>query len=145
MKRTLYLVPCVKVKRQDEGFHAAEDLYTSVLFHYMKSYVKSRMVEGDEWRILSALYGLVHPQTPIITYECTLGNMPACDRRIWATMVKQQLDNENLFKDFRVVVLAGAVYRKDLLEWCTENGRNFEIPMYGMPIGRQLQWLKNQL
>jgi len=47
---------------------------------------------GQPWFILSAKYGLLSPDTVVLPYEKTLNTMGVFDRRAWAEMVKQQMD-----------------------------------------------------
>ena len=63
----LILVSCVKTKRAMPA--AAMDLYTSNWFRKARACVEKT---GCPWRILSAQYGLVHPEEEIRPYEKTL-------------------------------------------------------------------------
>ncbi len=81
------LVSCTKSKLS----HAcpARDLYTaSALFRKARAYCERHY---DAWYILSAKYGLVHPDTVIAPYDVTLKNMARPERQAWGRRVSAQL------------------------------------------------------
>ena len=135
----LYLVSCVSRKRSTRA--KAKDLYTSPWFVKACTYVERR---GQPWFILSAQYGLVHPETVISPYERTLNAMPAGERNAWARRVLAQLEPHVADARF-IVFLAGQRYREYLEPDLRARGLNVKIPMEGLPIGRQLSWLSHQL
>ncbi|MGJ8641785.1 MAG: DUF6884 domain-containing protein [Luteolibacter sp.] len=139
MKRTLYLVSCVAGKQAQSS--AAKDLYTSAWFKKARAFVEKH---DGQWRILSAEHGLVHPDTEIAPYERTLNNMGVRDRKVWAGEVIKHL--LPLLKEFdRVVIVAGKRYREFLLADIRSKVKSIQIPMEGLPIGKQLAWFKNEL
>ena len=83
----VYLVSCVSQKRATPS--PAKDLYTSPLFRKARAYVERT---GGPWFVLSAKYGLVHPDEVIEPYDLTLNTMGVADRRRWAGMVLTQLE-----------------------------------------------------
>jgi hypothetical protein len=98
------------------------------------------MILGDEWRILSARYGLSGPSAVIAPYNETLNAMDKTDRREWAQRVLDNL-RSILHPGDTVVFLAGNRYREFLeLEVLKLNCR-VSVPMRGLPIGKQLSWL----
>ena len=66
-RHTLYLVSCVKTKCSTRA--SAKDLYVSPWFRKARAFVEKT---GDPWRILSAEYGLLHPDEEVRPYERTL-------------------------------------------------------------------------
>lgn len=132
---TVALVSCVKTKRSTPS--AARELYISAWFRKANAYVDSL---GIPWYILSAEYGLVHPEQVLVPYERTLKNMPVRERREWATRVMNQFQvmAPNVHK---CVIIAGKDYREFLLPQLEKAGINTEVPMYGLTQGRQLNWL----
>jgi len=44
----------------------------------------------------------------------------------------------------RVVLLAGSIYREFLIDRLRATCCAVEIPLEGLPIGKQKQWLKNR-
>ena len=67
----------------------ARDLYTSDLFNKARAYVERT---DKPWLVLSAKYGLVHPNDVIAPYDLTLNTMRVADRRRWASRVLTQLE-----------------------------------------------------
>ncbi len=140
----IYLVSCVGEKH--DRAMPAKDLYASQWFRKAREYVERR---GGIWYILSAKHGLISADQVIEPYEQTLNRMPIAGRRHWAQRVREQLDvqlwadlNRDPWQSGRCVVLVGNRYREFLMDYLT--GRfTVEIPMDGLTIGKQLQWLKN--
>src|SRR5688572_10613118 len=135
MSRRVALVSCVKSKTA----HAAPagELYTSDLFRKMKEYARAN---SDAWFILSAEHGLLSPMQVIEPYERTLNKMGKADRAAWARKVKQQLA-EAIPHGAEVLILAGERYREDLVPFLKARGCKVQIPLEGMPFGKQLQYL----
>jgi hypothetical protein len=133
------LVSCVKSKRAAAS--PARDLYTSHLFRGLRAYAEAR---ADAWYILSAQHGLVHPDAVIGPYEKTLGAMPKRDRTVWAHRVQAQLI-EILPSGAELILLAGLRYREGLESFLRKHGFSVSIPMEGLAIGKQLQWLNRAL
>ena len=121
---------------------AAKDFYVSPLFVNAWKYAE-QCVRPDRIYILSAKHGLVAPDTPLMTYNMTLNDANATQRRQWADMVVNQLRKEgvNLDKD-EIVFLAGDAYRKDLMPQCKHASTPYE-GLHG--IGHILHFLKSNV
>ena len=132
----LFLVSCVKTK--GVGSAAAMDLYTSNWFRKARACVEKT---GCPWRILSAKYGLVHPEEKILPYEKTLKTMRVKERRAWAERVLDGL-GPCLDGVDTVVFFAGQRYREFLEPKLRERGLAVCVPMSGLRFGPQLAWLK---
>ena len=132
---TIYLVSCVSTKRQSRS--PARDMYISDWFIKARNYVQSKQ---RPWFILSAKYGLLHPDRVITPYEMTLKNMKVSERKVWAEKVIRQMD-KMLPDAERIVLLAGQDYRQFLLDHLNTRASCIDIPMAGMRIGEQKQWL----
>jgi len=131
----LYLVSCVKTKRRTRA--CARDLYVSPWFAKAREYVES---SGCPWFILSAEYGLLHPDTEVEPYERTLNRMRVQERRAWARRVLDSLA-PHVQGVHRIVVLAGARYREFLMPTLKSLCEDVRVPMAGLRSGEQLQWL----
>ena len=94
--------------------------------------------------VLSAKYGLVHPNETIAPYDLTLNTMPVADRRRWACKVLTQLE-PHLNGIGSVMFLAGRRYREFLEPSLRSRGLVVSIPMEGLRIGEQLRWLTGGL
>lgn len=73
-------------------------------------------------------------------YEKTLNRMGVRDRREWARGVLSDLIPQ-IDEAESVCLLAGQRYREHLEPALRERGINVIVPMAGMGIGKQLQWL----
>lgn len=136
MKQRIALVSCAKSKK-DVPAPAAE-LYTSTLFRSCKEYAESN---ADQWYILSAEHGLLHPEEVVAPYERTLKRMRMSERLDWAERVQRQL-LETLPPQSEITLLAGECYRENLIPFLKEHGFTVRIPLLGLPFGKQLRRLK---
>ena len=131
------LISCVSKKLPRKA--KARDLYISQLFR--KSLKYAQQLSPKEIYILSAKYGLVPLDKEIEPYDVTLNNMSVQERKSWASKVIPQLrEHCDLEKD-HFVILAGQKYRQYLLPKL----KSYEVPMEGLPIGKGLQFLNEQL
>lgn len=133
-----YLVSCVGRKANVPTRAAA--LYTSAWFQKARDYVEAR---GAPWFILSAEYGLVHPDTVIAPYEKTLNRMGIEARRAWASRVTGQMETE-LPECEEIVIFAGARYREFLMDYLHRRAKRIKVPLEGLRIGEQLAWFSTQ-
>ncbi len=131
----MYLVSCVGKKLATAA--PAKELYVSAWFTKARRYVEST---GADWLILSAMYGVVHPDQVIEPYELTLNRMPKSDRKKWAAGVFDQL-LPHLKPGESVTILAGSRYREFLEDRLRSRSANVLVPMGGLGIGQQLKWL----
>lgn len=129
-----YLVSCVAGKQS----HAvpAKDLYLSEWFQRARSYVERA---GKPWFILSAQHVLLDPNIIVEPYEQTLNTMDVRSRREWAQRTQAQMETL-LPAASRCVVLAGTRYREFLMPYLMSRFET-SVPMQGLAIGKQLQWL----
>lgn len=122
------LVSCVGKKRTTAC--PAKDMYVSDWFIKAREWAEEN---GARWFILSAKYGLLHPDTIIEPYEKTLNAMPVDERRIWGEQVNTAISS----LPGRLVCLAGKKYREFL-------ATPMLSPLKGLGIGEQLQWFNNR-
>ena len=137
--RRIYLVACVARKAPHAA--PAQELYTSDWFRKARAYVQK---SGAPWFILSDLHGLVHPDQILEPYDVTLTKAPVAERRAWAqrvqTQMQQTLPNAAPDAD-EIVILAGKSYRQHLEPWLRQRYPSVQVPMDGLRIGQQQQWL----
>ncbi len=138
-RHTLYLVSCVKTKRN--VLAPAKDLYVSPWFRKARAFVEGT---GDPWHILSAKYGLLHPDEEVRPYERTLNAMGVQERGAWAEDVLAHIETRLDGID-TVVFLAGQRYREFLEPALRNRGLAVSVPMIGLSQGRQMQWLDARL
>lgn len=122
----------------------ARELYRSPLFRKSRAWVEANC---DCWYILSAKHGLLNPDKWIEPYDLRLGSVGGPDVDEWAAGVGKQLAIESLFtwapQPIGLDVLGGRLYQRVLdhvpfVCW-------WNVPMEGMGIGQQLQWLTRQV
>jgi len=116
-----------------------KDLYISPLFKMNLAFAHS--LRPDRIFILSAKYGLVGLEQELEPYEQTLNTMSVNEIKRWAEKVREQMEGKIDFKNDEVVFLAGEKYRKYLLPLFSKTS----IPLQGLSIGKQLQYLKNKI
>lgn len=131
--RKIVLISCVSKKRTNKS--PAKDLYISSLFE--KNLEFARKQNPDTIFILSAKYGLLTLDEEIEPYEQTLNKMPINEIKFWANAVVKQLSARADLKQDQFIFLAGEKYRKYLIPHL----QYYQIPMAGLPIGKQLQYL----
>jgi hypothetical protein len=129
------LISCVAAKSPTPA--PAKDLYNSPLFRKSRAFVEQHC---HTWFILSAEYGLLEPSEVIEPYEQTLNTKSRQEREQWAGRVWQTL-RQRLRPNDHVMLLAGRKYREALVPLLEMHGCSVEVPMEGLGIGQQLQWL----
>lgn len=134
--KKICLIACASQKRAVAA--PAQDLYQSELFRKSVSWMHRQ--NFDEWFILSAKHGLVKPEQILEPYNLTLNTMKADARRQWGKIVLDELMTV-LPAPASITFLAGSKYREYLSEPLREKGYEVLIPMQGLGIGKQLQWL----
>jgi Family of unknown function (DUF6884) len=134
---TIALIACASKKRNRRA--KAEDLYDSELFR--KSLAYAKQMQPAAIFILSAKHGLVQLDDLITPYDVTLNKMSRAQAKAWSDRVLDQLRSRTNVEKDHFVVLAGDRYRRDLVPEL----RSVEVPMEGLGIGKQLQFLKRQL
>ena len=83
---SLILIGCVKSKRSSSS--AAKDLYDSPLWRCRRAYAEQA---GVPWYILSAKHGLLAPETVITSYDKSMKDLSAAERRAWSARVMDDL------------------------------------------------------
>ncbi len=132
--KKIVLISCASKKLPLKA--CAEDLYTSTLFKLNLKYAKK--LNPDAIFILSAKYWVLELDTTIEPYDVTLNNMSTSEKKAWAKTVVEQLGRHASCQDDHFIFLAGENYRKYVKPYLT----SFEIPLEGLPIGKQLRKLK---
>lgn len=134
--KNVCLIACASQKQAAAA--PAQDLYESELFR--KSVGWMHRQNFDRWFILSAKHGLVKPEQILEPYNLTLNTIKTHARRQWGKIVLDELMSV-LPESASITFLAGSKYREYLSEPLREKGNEILIPMQGLGIGKQLQWL----
>ena len=128
--KPLYLIACSGAKLG--RIAPAAELYQGQAF---KLAMAAAERAGADVIILSALHGAVSPTRQLQPYNRALTDMSAHQRRVWAAMTEQQLQQH---KGRAITVLAGKHYAAAVESW-----PNVSRPLAGLGIGQQLAALKN--
>jgi len=131
----IVLISCVGKKKSHKT--KAKDLYQSAWFKHAWNYASS--LNPDKTFILSAEYGLLDTEKEIHPYEKTLNRMKIADVKKWAESVLASLVKVADLNLDDFVFLAGSRYRRFIVPKI----KNYNVPMEGLGIGKQLQYLKN--
>lgn len=126
------LVSCSKLKLDRPA--PARELYApSFVFARSARYVESRC---DEWWVLSAKHGLVHPDD-VAPYDETLAGARKAVRDAWAAEVRRSLRERYGRRPVKFILMAGRRYAA-----CVEGlGAEVEEPLKGMGTGFRRKWL----
>lgn len=130
---TVVLISCASKKLAVRA--RAEDLYISPLFRLALRY--ARCLSPETIYILSAKYGLVSLVDELEPYDLTLNSLSSRQRRDWAARVLEQLRGKCDLATDHFVILAGSKYREHLVPHLAFS----EVPLAGLSIGKQLQFL----
>ena len=134
MSKRIVLISCVSKKLLSVA--KTKDLYISTLFKLNLQYAKK--LEPDSIFVLSAKYGLLPLNKEIEPYEQTLNNMRSNEVKEWANRVLDQIKEVCSIDETEFTFLSGKKYRKYLLP----HMKNVQIPLKGLPVGKELQRLK---
>ncbi len=134
--KKIVLISCVSKKLDRKS--TAENIYISSLFKKNLTYAKS--LNPNEIYILSAEHGLLKLTDEIEPYDKTLNNMRSNEIKEWSKKVIYELKSLTDLEKDEFTFLAGEKYRKFLIPELS----NVKIPMKGLKIGKQLQWLTKQ-
>lgn len=135
------LVGCGAAKRTEPC--AARDLYVGSLFYYRRRYAERFGTDG--WRIVSAKYGLVHPDTVIEPYNLRIEQLSPLEQAAWAENVGDayvRVAAESGFDTWETELHAGKAYRKPLDEaWRFD----YKAPLAHLGMFDQFKWYRDAL
>lgn len=135
--RTIVLIACASKKLPVRA--KAKDLYVSVLFRLSLQYAMH--LGPDDIYVLSAKHGLLEIDKKVDPYDLTLNTMPVQQRKAWADRVMKQLAMRADPKKDHFIFLAGEKYGQHLVPHLA----SYEVPLHGMKIGQQQQYLKESI
>ncbi|MFC4553621.1 MULTISPECIES: DUF6884 domain-containing protein [Halorussus] len=144
-RTTLALVGCGSTKR--EQLAPASDLYTSTYFAKKRAYAETY---ADEWRILSAEHGLVHPDAVHEPYDASLNSRLDAyigddAVSVWAESVSHDLTSLLDGVD-EIVILAGRDYSDPLADYLATAPPTVRYPFEGLGgLPGQMKWLTDKL
>lgn len=132
-------ISCTKLK-EDFPCKAGEMYLKSTLFSKAVKYVEQQ--KYDDWFILSAKHGLLDKEDIIDSYNVTLNEMKASERKEWANDVFAKLVKmEKVITE--IDFYCGQKYREYLIPLLIRKGIKCNVPLKGKGIGKQLQFYKS--
>jgi len=131
------LIACCKTKAKEKS--RVSDLYISNLFKKSLAYAKS--LTPKKIFVLSAKYELLELDDEISPYDETLKGKKKNERIIWAENVLKKLSNISNLENDEYIILAGEIYREFLIPKI----KNYKIPLKGISLLKQIQWLKERI
>jgi len=136
-ERRIVLIACSSKKLSESA--RARDLYISPLFQLSFAYAEA--LNPDAIYILSAKHGFVRPDHILLPYDESLREMGATEMKKWAERVLMGLRLVADPWNNEFIILAGERYRRYL----EPQLMNVQVPLKGLRIGQQLQFLKRAL
>ena len=133
----IVLISCVSKKLSHKA--KAKDIYISPLFKMNLKFAKS--FNPDKIFILSAKHGLIDLDKEIEPYDKTLNLMRSAEKKKWVNNVLHSLRKVADLDNDEFIFLAGENYRKYIIP----HTKKYNIPLKGLSIGRQLQYLKEEI
>lgn len=142
MEHLLIIIPCGKSKiwkkEPYRGLVRSKHAYTGAPFKVNKEFAEKF---ADRWMILSARYGLIDPDEPIMDYEETF--LRPGPNTIKLHVLIQQIIDKDLLCFRRIICLGGKAYQEKAAEAFGTFGVKVEFPTSGMPIGKSMGFVKN--
>lgn len=139
--RSALIIGCGKTKiwqRQPSlGPVPAREAYIGPLFRASRNYA-DKFYKGH-WIIVSAKYGLLHPNSLITDYDVTLGG------RTNSTTLHQDLTTQwgKMLSHYEVIIsFAGQAYNRYLTQ-VVGKGQLFEVPLASLSLFERMKWLKD--
>ncbi|MCA1576390.1 MAG: hypothetical protein LC794_03380 [Acidobacteria bacterium] len=133
---TVVLISCSKSKLAKKA--PARDLYTGNLFRKAVSWAEK---QDYTWYVVSALYGLVHPDHSLEPYDFTLKQLRARERESWAHMVVAAELTKHVSKGSHAILIMPQLYRRYIETELRKASITSENPVEHLAIGKQIKWL----
>ncbi|MCM3718003.1 DUF6884 domain-containing protein [Fictibacillus phosphorivorans] len=139
MKRKIGLLATARKKATTPS--AAIDLYISPLFVKSVHYAQKHY---DDFYFYSAKEGLLTKDQKIDPYNVSIKNFSTSEKREWATNVINVLKQHVEPSQCKIFLHGGWVYREYLQPALEKAGFEYEVPLEGYSIGKQLKWYDEQ-
>ncbi len=115
----------------------AADLFTGAAFGKARDLAIGR---GKPWYVISAKFGLLHPDELIAPYDVYLPKQSARYRSAWGSWVVAQLGERHQLRGAVVETHAGSAYCEPLIGPLAEAGATLTQPLDGLRLGERLAW-----
>ena len=116
------------------------------LYHSEWFLVAAALAEtaSTAWYILSARYGLLHPDQKIAPYELVFSDLTPPEQQAWADGILQSL-TQMLKPSDRLLLLAEPDYHAALFATLENSSWRLSAPLRGMSAASQLVWMQNAI
>jgi len=133
----IFLISCSK-KKLDRA-DRAENLYQSDLF---KKSISVAQRNSQNYFILSAKHGLLHPSDKVQPYNLFLNSLSTAQRDAWGRSIVQKLSRQ-FPNPATIWILAGEKYVEPIRKHLDPEKYQLRTPLMGLGYGRRLSWLMN--
>jgi hypothetical protein len=139
MTKLIALVGCTS--RQHAQAMPARWLYHSEWFIRAAAVAETA---SAGWFILSARYGLLHPDQKIAPYDLILSDLSPSQRKVWAAAIVQSLA-QIISPNDRLLLLADPDYHVPLLPLLENCTWRINAPLTSLSLAGQIAWMDNAL
>ncbi|MGY1722753.1 DUF6884 domain-containing protein [Blastococcus sp. SYSU DS0533] len=115
----------------------AAELFTGATFRKARDLA---VRSGRPWYVLSAKFGLLHPEEVVAPYDVYLPKQSARYRSAWAVWVVAQLGERHDLRGLAVEAHAGSAYCEPLISPLARAGGTLVQPLAGLRQGERLAW-----
>jgi hypothetical protein len=134
--RNTFIIACCSKKLDQKA--KAKDLYISNLFKASRRLAES--YPSSEWWVVSAKYGLVHPDQAIEPYDLSLGSMVKKDRERWGVYTRREMVRR-IKNPSQIVLLCGEDYTRQIIDGAKVLTKKVYVPLKGLALGEKVKWL----
>lgn len=116
---------------------AAAELFTGAAFSKARDLA---LRSSAPWYVLSAKFGLLHPDEVVAPYDVSLPKQSSRYREAWGSWVVGQLGEHHELRGLVVEVHAGRGYCQPLEDPLARAGATLHEPLAGLRLGQRLAW-----
>lgn len=131
----IVLVGCSRSKAV--GASSAAEIFTGAAFRKARDLA---IRSGKPWYVISAKFGLLHPDEVIAPYDVYLPKQSPRYRSAWAQWVVAQLSERHRMQGVVIEAHAGIAYCEPLIGPLAQAGATLTQPLAGLGLGRRLAW-----
>lgn len=133
---TIVLIGCSKSKLDEPA--PARELYTGQLFKKAVAWTER---QGHQWFVISALHGLVDPQSVNLSLQLfPQDRRGSRERESWAHQIICALLPNHLPKGSRAILIMPELYRRFIQPELDRASIIYSNPLHRLSIGKQMQW-----
>jgi hypothetical protein len=136
------LVGCGKRKKGVQQGWPAHELYTGMPFRLAYNHAKET---ADDVHILSALHGLVDPNSMLTPYDFSMVQLAPSKHLAWGRKVLDDLKVAYPMVRLKIVFYAGEQYIRPIMRAIHDEAAywTFENPLEGLDLYQRIRWFKD--